>query len=135
MRPPFVLALLFGCASTPAPKGRGLADDLGLANRAHHPLIAEFGATWCAPCHVFANTVLPDARVQAALRDVAFVQYDVDTAAGAEAARRCNVAGVPAIVLVAPDGTVRRMTAGEEPTTDQFLAFVAEAKASHGATY
>ena len=101
-----------------------LSAAIDAANRTHHPLVVEFGAAWCKPCHVFADHVLTDARVQAALRDITFVQYDIDTSIGADAAHRCNVAGVPAIVGVDPGGKVTSSKTGSAPTVDEFLAFL-----------
>jgi thiol:disulfide interchange protein len=133
---PFVIvfAFAFGCgASAGGGAGSGattLADKLAAANRAQQPLVAEFGATWCKPCHDFADHVLTDPRVHTALAGVVFVQYDIDTAAGADAAKRCNVSGVPAVVGVARDGTPQPLAAGREPTVDEFIAFLEHAKAA-----
>jgi thioredoxin:protein disulfide reductase len=124
--------LLLGCATggqgTTADHPTLLADRIDAANRAGQPLVVEFGATWCKPCHAFADHVLTDPRVQAELRGVAFVQYDIDTPAGADAMRRCQIAGVPAVVGVEHDGSVRPMKAGVEPTVDEFVAFLRDAK-------
>ncbi len=96
--------------------GPTLVDRLAAANTARQPLVVEFGASWCKPCHDFADHVLVDAGVQAVLHDVAFVQYDIDRSSGADAAKRCNVTGVPAVIAVAPDGTPRALKMGGEST-------------------
>jgi thiol:disulfide interchange protein len=98
----------------------------------HRPLVVEFNATWCKPCRVFATQVLPDPRVQAALRDVVFVQYDIDTMVGADAARRCRVRGVPAVVGIDHQGFVRLEKIGTEPNADQFLEFLRETRETLG---
>ena len=77
---------------------------------------------------VFAEQVLTDPRVRDALREVTFVQYDIDTSAGADAARRCHVDGVPAVVGVDRVGNTPLRKAGIEPTADEFLAFLREAE-------
>lgn len=107
-----------------------LADHMASANRAHEPVVVELGASWCKPCHEFNDHVLPDPRVQDALRGVEFVQYDIDTSAGADAMKRCNVAAIPAVVRIAPDGTPEVLVAGAEPTVDQLVAFLARVKAT-----
>jgi hypothetical protein len=53
---------------------------------------------------------------------------DIDTAAGADAAKRCNVTGVPAVVGVARDGSAEPLAGGREPTVDEFVAFLERAK-------
>lgn len=101
---------------------------LAAANTARQPLVVEFGASWCKPCHDFSEHVLVDARVQAALRGIAFVQYDIETSSGADAAKRCNVTGVPAVIGVAPDGTPRPFKMGSEPTVEELVTFLQQAK-------
>jgi thiol:disulfide interchange protein len=122
------LALCIGCGSAASNNGTLLADRLAAANEANQPLVVEFGATWCKPCHDFADHVLTDPRVQTALRDIAFVQYDVDTASGADAAKHCNVEGVPAVVSIARDGTPQPLNPGREPTVNEFVTFLQQIK-------
>ncbi|CAN5374494.1 hypothetical protein BH11MYX1_BH11MYX1_02300 [soil metagenome] len=123
------LVLGVGCGSSAATSvGTTLPDRLAAANAARQPLVVEFGATWCRPCHDFADHVLTDARVQAALRDIVFVQYDIETSSGADAAKRCNITGVPAVVEVAPDGSPRPLKMGSEPTVEEFVTFLQRAK-------
>gem|GEM_PF-3504241 len=124
------LALCIACGSSGTRRSTGttLADRLAAANTARRPLVVEFGATWCKPCHDFADHVLVDARVQSALRDIEFVQYDIETSSGADAAKRCNVTSVPAVIGVAPDGTPRPFKMGSEPTVEEFVTFLQQAK-------
>ena len=126
----FALVLGVACGrSAPTSVGTTLPDRLAAANAARQPLVIEFGATWCGPCHDFADHVLTDARVRAALRDIVFVQYDIETASGADAAKRCNVTGVPAVIEVAPDGSPRPLAMGSEPTVEELVTFLQRAKA------
>lgn len=111
-----------------------LAAAIAAGRQLHQPVIAEFGAPWCKPCRAFAEHVLTDPRALAALRDVTFVQYDIETPVGKDAAAQCHVSGIPAVVGVAPDGSVRPMTAGTEPTVDELVAFVQAARAQLAAT-
>ena len=96
------------------------------------PLIVELSATWCKPCQIFATKVLPDPRVQEALRDVVFVRYDIDTPVGQDAMRRCRVRSVPAVLGIDHDGNIRLEKLGTEPTADQFLVFMRQAHAVLG---
>jgi thiol:disulfide interchange protein DsbD len=117
-----VLALAAGCGGP-----MYLADHLAAAREEHRPLVVEFYAQWCKPCHVFEERVLPDPRVQQALANVRFVRYDIDTPVGQDAARRCQVTAVPTVVGVDHQGYVRLVKRGTEPTPERFLDFLAEA--------
>ena len=85
------------------------------------------------PCQIFARQVLSDPRVQEALRDVVFVRYDIDTPAGRDAMYRCQTRGVPAVFGIDHGGFIRMRTLGAEPTADEFLAFLRQARAVLGA--
>ena len=102
------------------------------ANEADRPLIVELSAQWCKPCHVFAEKVLTDPRVKEALEDVVFVTYDIDTPRGQDAMRRCRERGVPSVLGIDHDGTVRLRKVGTEPTADEFLVFMRQAHAVLG---
>jgi thiol:disulfide interchange protein len=97
------------------------------AKQTHRPLVVEFYAAWCKPCHVFAESVLPDPRVQAALQNVLFVRYDIDSPTGKNAMRRCQVRGIPSVVGIDHKGFVRLRKTGTEPTADELLVFLRQA--------
>jgi thiol:disulfide interchange protein len=97
------------------------------AREAHCPLVVEFYAEWCKPCRVFAESVLPNPRVQAALQGVVFIRYDIDTATGKNAMKRCQVRGVPSVVGIDHPGFVRVRKTGTEPTADELLVFLRQA--------
>jgi thiol:disulfide interchange protein DsbD len=122
-----VLALAAGCGGP-----MYLADHIDAAREEHRPLIVEFYATWCKPCHVFEEQVLPDPRVQQALANVRFVRYDIETTVGQDAARRCQVTGVPTVVGIDDKGYIRLVKRGTEPTPERFLDFLAEAERALG---
>jgi thiol:disulfide interchange protein DsbD len=92
------------------------------------PLVIEFYARWCKPCTHFEQEILPDPRVQAALADVVFVRYDIETLAGEDAYRRCRGRAIPLVVGIDRDGVVRLAKTGQEQTADEFLSFLAQAK-------
>lgn len=91
------------------------------------PLVVELYAEWCKPCQYFEKDVLPDPRVQEALRDVIFVRYDVDRPTGQDAQARCRTNAVPALVGIDHEGKIRLLLKGA-PDADKFLAFLQQAK-------
>lgn len=123
-----MLVALAGCgASGNGP--RTLPYALEEANDAHQPLVVELGATWCQPCRIFETQVLPDPRVQEALKGITFVRYDIDTMAGEDAARRIGTRVVPVVAGIDRDGNVRVFKKGTEQTADRFLEFLREVHA------
>lgn len=121
-----------GCAAHTGP--RLLPYELEEANTAHEPLVIELGATWCGPCHVFEDKVLPDPRVQAALAGIHFVRYDVDTNVGADARSRVRSRAIPTVVGIDRDGRIRVFKEGTDDSADSFLEFLREVHAVLGAT-
>lgn len=91
-----------------------IEDAIARAAALGKPLVIEYGATWCAPCRVISRDVMPRPDVQAALRGIEFVHYDIDTSPGDLAAQRYRIQRVPLLVIVASDGTevVRRTPGG-----------------------
>jgi thiol:disulfide interchange protein DsbD len=74
---------------------------------AGRPVMMDFSADWCIPCHEMEVTTLSDPRVVAAARK--FDRYKVDLtkydSPEADASRkRYAIAGVPTIVFLAADG-------------------------------
>lgn len=128
-----ILAFASGCAGSSDLSRQLLPYAIDAATDAHKPLIIELSATWCGPCRLFASQVLTDPRVQAALADVMFVRYDIDTPAGRDAMHRCRVRGVPAVLGIDHDGNIRVEKLGTEPTADEFLVFMKQAHQVLGA--
>lgn len=77
---------------------------------AHGPVVAGFGAKWCAPWMVLTRT-LPDLDTS----DVAFIAVDVDQYPGI--ADTYSIVSVPTFVLII-DGREQRRITGATSTSD-----------------
>ncbi|HTR96470.1 MAG TPA: cytochrome c biogenesis protein CcdA, partial [Candidatus Acidoferrales bacterium] len=74
---------------------------------AGRPVLVDFSADWCVPCHELELQVFPQRDVLAAAR--AFDAYEADLTHGdTPASRRFDVHGVPTIVLLGSNGSERR---------------------------
>ena len=123
---------LYAGEEPPMPLDRALAR----ARSTGRPLIVELGATWCAPCRTFAKSVLPRPNIQAALKDVVFIRYDIDSGPGREMDRyRNRGAGrsypVPVFFALDEKAEVKHTYVGA-PLDDRgiavFLAFVGDSR-------
>jgi thiol:disulfide interchange protein len=97
------------------------------APSAHKPQVVEISASWCGPCKVFDQEVLPAPAVVSALRDVTFVQVDADSPSGQTAATRYHIEHYPTFLIVDRAGaeTTRREGLLDR---DAFLALLSLAK-------
>jgi thiol:disulfide interchange protein len=123
----WVLLVLAGCAPVDLERAT-LPYAIQAAADANKPLIVELGASWCKPCRIFEQRVLTDPRVREAMRDVIFVRYDIDTPRGKDAARRTRSRGVPTVLGIDHRGYIRVKKVGTEPTADEFLVFMRQAR-------
>jgi thiol:disulfide interchange protein DsbD len=128
-----VLAVTVGCASTGAPKLLPYTIEAAAASK--KPLVVEFYADWCKPCHHFEKHILTDPRVVAVIDRFTFVRYDIETGAGRDAYRRCRGTGIPLLVGIDPSGVVRSLKKGTEFTADEFLEFLSQTYAVLGPQY
>ena len=89
------------------------ADDLATFDaevlQADQPVVVDFWAQWCGPCHVVA----PELEALAAERsDVKVVKVDVD--ANGDVAGRYGIQGIPTIALFR-DGEAVATSVGAKP--------------------
>lgn len=79
---------------------------LTVARERHQPVLVDFVADWCIPCHEMDVTTWTDPRVQQAVEGFALLRADVTTETPDTAALsdKFQVQGVPTILLLHADG-------------------------------
>jgi thioredoxin-related protein len=93
-------------------------------------LFVEFGAAWCVPCRLMEQEVFPNPRVREALK--LFVTVHVDADAQPATAARYHIEGLPTMIVMDHQGTVRARWSGGLPV-DELLRFLQRASESDGA--
>ena len=78
------------------------AEALSTAKRENKPLVLDFMATWCAPCKRLVNETFVDQEVAALLKKCVFLKIDTDE--HPELAKHFNVASLPDIRFLSPEG-------------------------------
>ena len=102
-----------------------------LAMRSHRPILYEFSAEWCGPCHMLEREVFMDPDLAASIngRYIAVKVVDRQREDGHNAAgvqqllERYGVNAFPTIVIAAGDGKVRDRIVGY-PGREQFAHFI-----------
>lgn len=103
------------------------------ASAAHKALVVEVGAEWCGPCKEFEKHILPDHRVQDALRSVVFVRYDADEPEGEAVVKRLQITGFPTFVVLGARGAEQSRRAGSPDGEDGVQAFLEIVRDAEGA--
>lgn len=114
--------------AVPAPDDHALAAELARAVALGRALVVRFTSAGCEPCAYLEDQLLPRADVQAALRGVTLVTYDLDEPLGRAAARRLEVTGTPSLLVLEPDGRPSARVDGLPARAPGWLlAFLADA--------
>lgn len=109
-----LLAIAAGVALVATTPTRGIAfrpltpAGLELALASGRPVLLEFSADWCVPCHELERATFSDRRVIAAAGSFAAFKVDLthyDTPEAEQWRKRYGITGVPTVVFLAPGGS------------------------------
>ena len=108
-----ILAALSGQSSAEiAWSDLSLDEAVASAARSRTLVFLVFGAEWCGFCRELERRTLSSAVVEQALKPYVSLRFDVDTEAGAKAAHRYTVTGLPTVLILDPDGNVSARSSG-----------------------
>jgi thiol:disulfide interchange protein len=107
----------------------------GVAARSHRPILYEFSAAWCGPCHALERDVFMDPILAAKInsRYVAVKVVDTQREQGHNELEvqflmdKYGVSAFPTIVIAAADGSVRDRVVGYTGP-DSFAALIDNAR-------
>ena len=68
------------------------------------PILIDFFATWCGPCHELDKNVFTQDAVAAELSTLIALRVDAESPPGKALVERYHVVGYPTVLLVGPDG-------------------------------
>jgi thiol:disulfide interchange protein DsbD len=81
--------------------------EAGRVAQAARPVMIDFSADWCAPCHELEDETFSDPRVQKALAGTALFKADMTRQDSPEAialSTKFNVQGMPTVIFLDPQG-------------------------------
>jgi thioredoxin-related protein len=102
--------------------GMDITNALQIARSNQHPVLVEFSAPWCPYCRQMESKTFADQRVVDSLKQFERVAVNIDHNAGLAAQHA--VTGIPAFVLLDPEGDEIAKTSGfmDAPAFKQWLA-------------
>jgi len=111
--------------------GGTFAEALEKAKSEKKIVFVDFWASWCGWCKRFDGEALEDSVVVAETRDLVCLTIDAESKDGQPLAARYGVAGLPALVFVEPDGSLRERLSGYR-TAPQFVQELRRIRANEG---
>ncbi|MBN1844540.1 MAG: thioredoxin family protein [Sedimentisphaerales bacterium] len=89
---------------------------MALAQQQKKPVLLVFSASWCPPCQMMKKQVYPDPQVMQVARS--FQPIFVDTDEQEELAKQYEISGIPAYIVLAPNGNRIETIVGSQPAPD-----------------
>lgn len=101
---------------------RSFTEASALAATAQKPILVAHSAIWCPTCRQFDTKVLSDPAVRAAIeKSYIFARVEFESDEGAAFREQYAVQGFPQVIVINPDGTLRKRLATTPMTPAAFL--------------
>ena len=89
------------------------------ARRSGRPIMVDFSADWCQPCHMLAEQTFTNSRVIQASRHWIAARVDVDEQR--DLAARYQITALPTVAFLRPNGAVIGGSEGFLPPDDMLI--------------